>query len=184
MHQVWFLVADVKPREAVNQGLDEAVCGDCKLRNGPCYVRVDQAPRQIWEYETNKGYALEPDYGKRNVPTRLGAYGEPTSVPFETIQKLLAGRPGHTGYTHRWRTCDQRFKSILMASCDTEEEAEEAKAMGWRYFFVDHVGDHKLRPNEVSCPASKEMGYRTTCDKCLLCSGANKIAKDVVIIEH
>ena len=182
MLQAWFLVQSVKPRTAVDLGLDAATCGDCPLRGNVCYVNLDQAPRQVWQYETDKGYSLESDYGKRDAPIRLGAYGEPTSVPFETIETLIAGR-SHTGYTHQWRTCDQRFKSILMASCDTESEATEAQAMGWRTFRVDHDGT-TVNANEARCPASKESGHKTTCANCLLCAGSGKSAKSIVIKEH
>ena len=184
MHQAWFLLQGMKPREAVKLGLDSAICGQCPLKDNGCYVNVNQAPRQVYQFETTKGYALEPDYGTRNVPIRLGAYGDPASVPFETIEKLLANRPGHTGYTHQWRKCDQRFKGILMASVDSEAEAIEAQAMGWRTFRVDHSENPTGNANEVQCPASKEGGHRTTCANCLLCAGADKVAKSVVIIEH
>jgi hypothetical protein len=184
MHQAWFLLQAMKPRAAVDLGLDTATCGQCPLRGNICYVNLDQAPRQVRQYETDKGYALEPDYGKRNVPIRLGAYGDPASVPFETIQTLIAGRPGHTGYTHQWKTCDPRFKSILMASVDSEAEAAEAQALGWRTFRVDDSDNPTINANEIACPASKESGYLTTCDRCQLCAGADKVAKSVVIKKH
>ena len=184
MLQAWFLLQEMKPRAAVDLGLDTATCGTCPLRGNVCYVNLDQAPRQVWQYETDKGYGETVDYGKRNVPIRLGAYGEPTSVPFETIENLLAGQAGHTGYTHTWKTCDQRFKTILMASVDNDAEAIEAQAMGWRTFRVDHSENPTVNTNEVRCPASKEGGHKTTCDKCLLCAGADKVAKSIVIMEH
>ena len=184
MHQAWFLLQEVKPRTAVDLGVDTATCGECPLRGNGCYVNLEQGPRSVWQYETDKGYGEAVDYGKRDVPIRLGAYGEPTSVSFETIEELLADRPGHTGYTHTWRTCDPRFKTILMASCDTDAEALEAQAMGWRTFRVDHSETPTVNANEVRCPASKEGGHKTTCANCLLCAGADKVAKSVVIIEH
>ena len=41
MHQAWFLLQEVKPRTAVDLGLDTATCGQCPLRGNVCYVNFD-----------------------------------------------------------------------------------------------------------------------------------------------
>ena len=66
-----------------------------------------------------------------------------------------------------------------MASVDYGIVDKSARAMGWRTFFVNGSdGDH------VTCPASKEAGYKTTCDKCKLCMGTTSRAKSVKINIH
>ena len=178
MMQAWAFPIASKPSEAVKNGDDVAVCGSCPHRPSvakakgvkACYVRTWQQTA-TW----NAQYPSEP--ASRNVPIRLGAWGEPTAVPFNTIKGLVNGN-GHTGYTHRWQECDPRFKALLMASVDNEGEAVEAKAKGWRYFRVMNKGE-SVNPGEVLCPASAEAGHPTTCDLCLLCSGLTSKAKNV-----
>ena len=41
-----------------------------------------------------------------------------------------------------------------------------------------------IKDKEILCPASKEAGYRTTCDSCKLCSGSNISAKSIAIVAH
>lgn len=186
------------PSQAVKSGNDESVCGTCKRRPilvaqalekattkkeraavpKPCYVRVFQSVNAV-------GRTSYPTTYEGPAPTtslRLGAWAEPTALPYETVAALV-GPTGHTGYTHRWRECDQRFREILMASVDTLEERREARAMGWRCFRT-RKSHEAVQRGEIVCPASKEAGQRTTCDQCKLCAGASHKAKDVVIIEH
>lgn len=88
-----------------------------------------------------------------------------------------------TGYTHQWRTCDPRFKRLVMASCDTEQDYFDATADGWRTFRV-RESDEPMLPGEIMCPASKEGGERVQCANCLLCNGSESGAKSIVIIRH
>ena len=114
----------------------------------------------------------------------LGAYGDPVAVPFEIWKMILNIGEDWTGYTHQWKKCDQRFKKICMASVDNEKEYKIARKMGWRTFRVRLIGD-KILPGEMVCPASKEAGHKTNCNRCLGCSGtASKNKKNIVIIAH
>lgn len=184
MEQVWILSNNgIAPHEATRSGDDASVCGDCAHRPihykqrgvARCYVRTFHAPNRIFATT----YPTEPS--TRGVPRRLGAYGEPAALPFEVAQELAPGE--HTGYTHQWRTCDQRFRELCMASVDTEEEAHEAQAMGWRTFRVRKASE-PLLAGEIVCPASKEGNYKSTCAQCLLCAGTSRKAKNIAIIEH
>jgi hypothetical protein len=201
MLQQFVLVDGVKPTEALKTGQDESVCGDCahrpfKIRqikeahkqglrleekpDVPCYLAVFMAPTSVWKTEYPDMADVEPS----KYAVRLGAYGNPDSVPIEVNRAIIAmGNGRHTGYTHNWRTCDQAYAEILMASVDSEAEALEAQAMGWRRFRVRGETE-PLMEDEVACPASKESGYRTTCARCGLCSGNKLRAKSVAIIEH
>ena len=87
------------------------------------------------------------------------------------------------GYSHQWRhIAAADWAGMLMASVDNDDEYRDAKALGWRTFRV--ALDEGKASTEARCPASKEMGQRTTCNACLLCSGTSKRAKDIVIIDH
>jgi hypothetical protein len=41
-----------------------------------------------------------------------------------------------------------------------------------------------VKGKEILCPASKEAGYKTSCDKCGLCAGASIAAKSIAIVAH
>jgi hypothetical protein len=72
-----------------------------------------------------------------------------------------------------------------MASVDSEAEATEAHAMGWRTFRVSDPVTWRKMPGEGLCPASYEAGKRTTCVDCGLCSGtAGKGRASIVIPDH
>ena len=108
---------------------------------------------------------------------RAGAYGDPAFVPYGVWYLLYGEATEGTGYTHQWRTCDQRLKEYLMASVESEAEAAEATAMGWRYYRVDLQGVGPLE-GEIICP---EQSHGIQCDDCLLCGGTRKPAKNILI---
>ena len=54
MIQTWILRSDVNPVEAVNNGDDYSICGDCPHRKNDkgersCYVNVGQAPNAVFK---------------------------------------------------------------------------------------------------------------------------------------
>jgi len=72
-----------------------------------------------------------------------------------------------------------------MQSADSHAEARAAWQRGQRTFRVLQSLADLDKANEVLCPASKEAGKRTTCAKCLLCSGTStKSPKSVAIPMH
>ena len=186
MAQLWLMFAGERPTDAAKSGNDESVCGQCphrpmlaKANNvAPCYVNLGQAPNGVFK-------ATYPESTPTiNKPLRLGAYGEPTSVPIQIIREAVNNAQGHTGYTHQWQDAKfAEFKTLCMASVDSEKEQIEAQSQGWRTFRVRKATD-ALMPGEINCPASKESGYRTNCAKCQLCSGTTRQAKNISIIEH
>lgn len=194
MIQSWILRADVPPMDAARSGADYSICGDCRYRRDAddgtraCYVNLAWAPRGIWKAWKRGEYTASRDEVLARAPLRLGAYGDPAVVPYVVWDRLLAisVKAGHktwTGYTHQWRTCDRRFKTICMASVDTHAEADAAQAAGWRTFRVRSTSDG-LRPREIVCPASEEAGHRVTCLQCRLCMGALRDAKSIAIFAH
>jgi hypothetical protein len=67
-----------------------------------------------------------------------------------------------------------------MASTHTEGQAKQAEKLGFRSF----IATNKTLENAIICPASKEAGFKSTCEKCGLCSGERKGTKNIVILEH
>jgi hypothetical protein len=61
----------------------------------------------------------------------------------------------------------------------------------WRFVLGGYpklrAGGHALAGSPFSCPASDEMGKRTQCERCKLCSGSagpNDPRKDIAILVH
>ena len=187
--QTWILRSDVHPLSALKSGQDAAICGDCKHRpflGGACYVNVGQAPSRVWgAYKAGKYPRLNPWEVAERIAgrvLRLGSYGDPAAVPSWVWRALVHKANGWTGYTHQWRI-RQSLHDLCMASVDNEEEYQQAKASGWRTFRV-RTEDETLMQREIACPASDEAGNKTTCERCRLCAGTAKPAKDIAIIVH
>jgi hypothetical protein len=210
MIQTWVLVRDVPPQEAKRQGLDASVCGDCKLRgvNGRdsiCYLPVWVAPHRVWKafragnyLDVSSGRTAGDRRGSVRAPLRLRRSG---GAAVRGLAHAAGDRAGWVGYTHAWRRCDHRFKTICMASVDTEDEYVLAGLRGWRTFRIRGQEDsiiglrnvavqgpsHAVStavPLEFACPASDEMQHRTTCQACQLCRGTSSPARSVAIVAH
>ena len=195
--QSYILVDNGKtPQEnASYSSADGSVCGNCphkaspEQKTGSCYVNLCQGPSAVFRAYTNGKYDILNDTHKdwfsgRNL--RMGSYGDPAAIPFETWIKIRNWCVAHTAYTHQWRTCDVRFKTLCMASCDTEADYIEAKKQGWRTFRVKLATD-KVFKTEIGCPASKEMGNKTQCAGCMACNGSKKpndLRRDITINAH
>lgn len=194
--QTWILRDDMSPLVAADTGADASICGDCPHRGSvvdgknvgrSCYVTLFQAPLNVWKSAHRGIYpTVIPKEGAAilsGLVLRLGSYGDPAAVPFDVWQGLLAEVSGHTGYTHAWRTAPE-LAAYCMASCDTPLDYVEAKAKGWRTFRVMPKGA-PLFTKEIACPASKEMGAKTSCALCKACGGNTAKAKaDVAIMAH
>ncbi len=176
MIQTWILRQDISPLEAIYNGGDNSICGDCKHRgdvgrNRTCYVSVHQAPLNIWRSYLKGNYPKEIDKNQfvgRKI--RLGSYGDPAAIPYEIWLDLIRLSDGWTAYTHAWKYADPRLQNICMASVDTPTEQKEATAVGWRTFRV-RTEDSPLEDHEFSCPASEESGNIRTCETCTACNG-------------
>jgi hypothetical protein len=190
--QTWIMRADVSPLVAVRTGDDASVCGDCPERgrivdgknvDRSCYVEIFQAPRNVWSTWKNRRYPSAWDastFSGRAV--RLGSYGDPAAVPYHVWREVLQQAAKHTGYTHQW----SRFPELAawcMASCDSESDRVRAKFLGFRTFRVMPQGAPLMDSREVRCPASKEAGAKTTCERCVACGGTSARAKVDMAIE-
>ena len=110
---------------------------------------------------------------------RFGTYGEPTLIPLGLVSGMVNASKSHTGYTHQWAKKPD-YAAFFMASTHNESQANMAKKIGFRSFIAT---DKKLE-NAVICPASNEAGFKSTCEKCGLCSGERKGTKNIQILEH
>lgn len=199
MLQAWILPVGVNPSTAVRTGEDEVVCGTCPHRPvlhretgaGRCYVKVDKAPASVWKavarhnlraMPQDVALALVAEAAAGGALLRWGAWGDPGYLPLDLVERVSALFRGRTGYTHRWRERPD-LRPFVMASVDSETEAREAWAQGWRTFRVMVKGDGRMA-RTVLCPASKEAGYRTTCADCRLCGGSDVAARSVEIFKH
>lgn len=177
--QIWIVRSDKGALDAIRDGSDYSICGDCKFcstklgddafrfANRKCYVRGYQLIGVTTHMATAKEISLEDAARLLAMHTtrtvRIGAYGDPAAVPYEVWEKLLSKVKHVIGYTHQWKTCDQRFNRLVMASCDTPIEVALSNAKGYRVFLVEHPGDDLSDMKLLRCPASKEAGRKLTC---------------------
>lgn len=190
MIQTYILRRDIHPMLARRMGEDKSVCGDCKHREqSTCYVNLCHGPINIFWAWTDGHYKQWEDsdieyFRGRNI--RIGSYGDPAAVPFEIWENICNVAYRFTGYTHQWKKCDPRLQKICMASVDSIQgymkEYVQAKAMGWRTFRIRESLDNELVENEFVCPASKEGGNKTTCEKCGSCCGHTRNTKKCPVI--
>lgn len=189
MLQTWILRRFINPINAIHSSQDKSICGDCKHREGSCYVNVAYAPNQVWkQYKKRKYPKIDLEFNWfKNRKVRFGSYGDPTAVPIDIWDKILKVCSGHTAYSHQWAKEEfQGFKNFCMASVDSLEEMRQANLLGWRTFRVKNLDDLKL-DGEVICPAAREdLSKKYTCEGCLLCDGNLKspYRKNVVIDVH
>lgn len=194
MLQTYILRADVSPLDALKSGDDESICGSCEHRpilarstgKAPCYVEVGKGASMVWQAYKRGRYARLPLHVVARLIAarvlRLGTYGDPAAAPIRVWQAIVVYVAGWTGYSHQWRQLGIEWQMLVMASVDSESDRLDAKSSGWRTFRVSIGID--TQPGEISCPASKESGARTTCIDCRLCKGTQIAAKDVVIADH
>lgn len=193
--QTWIIRSDVKPTDAVNTGDDASICGDCPHRGAivdgrnvgrSCYVTVFQAPLNVFKTYRKGGYERAEDLAALGAGrgVRLGSYGDPAAVPMHVWEAFCSLSAYRTGYTHQWRSAPLELATYCMASADTAADKAAAKLLGYRTFRVRHESE-PLETHEIVCPASKEAGYRTTCDACKACGGLGAKAKvDIAIMAH
>jgi len=186
MIQTWIMRLDMEPHAAVKAGSDAAICGDCPYRAGAgCYVTTHQAPLSVWRAHRGKPVASMAAISERffGTPLRIGSYGDPCAVPLTVWHTLLrlVNAPYHTGYSHQWRAFPE-FRSLLMASVDSETERTEASYQGWRTFRVAREALPGKR--EIVCPNTTR---NVSCADCGLCDGMQSETdsrKSIVIAAH
>ena len=172
MVQVWFLLENVNPVAAVLARMGaRTICRDCPFAAGNgCYVNVGQAPLAVWRAFHRGAYpTLQPaDFGHvfSGRKVRFGAYGNPTLLPLDLVERIARTSAGWTGYFHDWRTTPRAadYGRFFMASTETRDSFRAAVAAGFRVF---HVSLEKPA-GTVECMADSAG---ITCEKCRLCDG-------------
>jgi len=194
MAQIFILVEDESPIDAIKSGADIAICGECPLRGPVCYVDVTRmGPKAVWDsYHRGNIPTLSPEavgaiLRMRERASRFGAYGDPAMIPYAILRALLdASGTGHTSYTHQWKEdwFDARVLEFSMGSLDHENTAEELHERFPTSRHYRMTLDYKdIDPEtEIMCPHKKEDGsVRVQCVDCGLCSGTDRAAKSIVI---
>jgi hypothetical protein len=202
MAQVYILPDGINPIKAIHTGDDHSVCGTCIHRgrividpktglrknvDRTCYVTMFRGPRVVYDGLQRGLYPDVPLSRARrllaHLRMRVGAYGDPGAVPMSIWDVALDRVAELNSYTHLWKQFPM-LSAFCMASVDTEEEREEAKALGFRTYRVRCTDDPVLK-GEGQCPASNELGKAVQCAQCMLCGGARTNAKaDITIIAH
>lgn len=171
-------------------------CIDCPMRDyGKCYTHKFTQARGF--LSMLRSIAVEfhmwhniPDYSEeihnavvdmcKDRYVRFGTYGEPVLHSIDLTTDIVDVAKTWTGYTHQWLKYPE-FNKFFMASVHTPSMQQKASGFGWRSFVS--VNEHAS--GLVNCPASKEVGFKSSCDKCGLCSGAEgKGKKSIYILEH
>lgn len=204
MIQTYIIRSDMSPTYASKIGADYAVCGNCPMKgtavpndakrkqakDRPCYVVLAQGPTGVYKgmlrsiYPTVTGHGAIAALGLGRM-VRIGTYGDGAAVPSYVWDSLISLAIGHTGYSHQSGMIGADFRpDLTMVSADTLEGAEAAWAKGWRTFRVIKDVSEIVKGKEISCPASKEAGARTTCAACGLCAGSTVKAKSIAIVDH
>lgn len=203
MVQTYIIRSDISPLDASKSGADYSICGNCKHRGTPttlkerkqalkrsCYVILGQGPTTVYKafmrgiYPSITGHNAIAAIGKGRM-VRLGTYGDPAAVPSYIWESLLSEASGHTAYTHQSDVPQAQARpSYMMISADTKEQALLAWEEGNRTFRVINSTYDIVTGKEILCPASKEAGFKTTCNACGLCGGSDVKAKSIAIIDH
>lgn len=182
MLQTHIVRDDVTPGQAVKDGSDTAICGECPHRHatgGACYVVPSRGSQAAWKSYKGEKYAeldlTNPEHlaAFKGAMLRFGSYGDPAAVPFWKWQAIQDATEldGWTAYSHQWRRPEfQGFRRLCMASVDSPAEKLEANALGWRTFRVYNESS-ELALDEFECPASEKQGKRLTCKRCKACNG-------------
>ena len=184
MVQLHILVAGQTPYQAQQTGSDVLVCGTCSRRPSAagrdglarCYVRTEQGPTATHKAHQGERVAPRSAWPDRMIAAlglRVGSYGDPAMLPPWLVQELVRVAGGrHTAYTHEWnRKRAEWLRPLAMASVDSVAELQQATAAGWRAFWAQDAPSDAA--GLVHCPASIEMGHRTTCQHCTLCQGTS-----------
>ena len=177
--------------------------------NIPCYVDKYRGPGSAWEswsmgniasatpreasaiIATLRSCDCDANHNRANCPhpgkslgIRLGAYGDPASVPDWVWRDLLSMLSSKmTSYTHQWENFPH-LAEHTMASIDpitwpdVDAALDQAHAMGFRTYRVLAIGESP-RSDEMVCP---EASGRTNCNKCGLCSGNLRRSTPSIVI--
>lgn len=179
------------PTAYVGESVEEAwaSCEGCALRDSKrCYAWNGTVAAGFWNIlrgakkspaKYTFGNAMAALNGARMV--RVGALGDPSRVNHRTLRSnaryVRKRGMAFVGYTHHHREArNANLKDLLMASCETIEQADEAVSRGWRATTIvswDFKGKRFITPagnQALVCPAQTTTNI--TCNDCRLCDAS------------
>ena len=192
MIQIYILVKNVPPVEAVRLELDASVCGNCSMRwnnGGGCYV-IPLFITLTWKKAQDAPRITPTELAKRanktNTPIRQGAWGDPAFVPmdvWEELENAVSNKKG-SSYTHQWESVSPEYAKFSMASVENLKQKADALALGYRtYRQVDN--ESEIQKDEMLC-LNSSRGIQ--CRDCGQCGGnrskASHRQKNIVIVRH
>ena len=176
--------------------LDESNCLDCPYSgnsgSGKCYThKFQQYTGFLSMLRSIKANQLTPLTSQKREAiikmctgsyVRFGTYGEPSLVPLYLIRQMAEASSTWTGYTHQYlKPWAKEYGQYFMASAHNQYDAHVAHDKSYRSFIASQNNDE----DAVSCPASKEAGFKSNCASCGLCSGTLGRGKtNIKILEH
>ena len=176
--------------------LDESNCLDCPYSGnsgtGKCYThKFMQYTGFLAMLRSIKTDQVTPLTSQKRAAiikmctgsyVRFGTYGEPSLLSVDLVKQMAEASSTWTGYTHQYaKPWAKDYGQYFMASIHNQAEADDARDKAYRSFIASQDGNELA----VSCPASKEAGFKSNCAACGLCSGIlGKGKKDVKILEH
>ena len=164
MIQTWILLENEYPSQAVNNGNDYAICGNCPHRKyegkRSCYVNI-MGPGSVYKAYKAGNY---PDYIAnkhsdlfRDRALRFGSYGDPVNIPLDIVRHLAKLASNHTGYTHQWHMgIFDAYQPYFQASVDSILDFVDAEQRGWSTFRVRSLTDTTKIDGEVNCQGGKK----------------------------
>ena len=187
MIQTWIIVENTYPTEAINNGSDSAICGNCPHRKNTetgkrtCYVNMMGVASVYRAYHKGNYPEYSPqEHAKyfEGKKIRWGAYGDPVNIPTRILHHIGNLVVGHTGYTHQWRNPRfSRYAEYFMASVDSLTDFLDADSAGWSTFRV-------LPVDSPSTGIACQGGVKTNCFMCSLCDGNETKQRHVSIHAH
>lgn len=165
----------------------------CALYSNGCYAtgRIFAIPAKFGKQDNAAVYALienlKPGQGLRlNVSGDfLNEDGSPDTDYIDACNAVVAARPDVEviAYTHAWRTLSPSMFSFgVNASCDSDEDIAEARAMGWGTVTVGREhGEEIAGTRVVRCPAETRD---VSCADCMLCAKIPSLNTTVTFTPH
>lgn len=193
---------DKKTGEVVASYSPKSSCPDtCTLKDGGCYAwglfylnilgkKIENGKLKIRTLKE----ALDSRKGSSKI-VRHRIAGDIVGDEEATYEDCkVVDREGliNIGYTHAWREDEsQILRDYFRASCQSEEEVLEARAMGWATTLIvpeSFSGKRmKLANGETGylCPARTGVAGKPdiTCNTCTLCKVSDKTVKKTVLFK-
>ena len=186
------------PTAYVGESIEEcrASCEGCALLGTRCYAwpgLIHAAFHRILARKEIKpeNYTIRSALERRSKNARVarvGAMGDPAKADPDEVMSAVRmiqneGLDGVMAYTHFWREdWAQWLRDTALASCDNDEEAEEAISMGWTPALLlpwnaalngDRIVVLGSGDKILICPAQTKDNV--TCNDCRMCWTAHPV---------